>query len=142
MTSGAIDHGAFALQVFDVFQKIVVNSAHHLRHVARSLLRGLVILFPLVDDVTVSTVNPERAAVAKPHYVEHAPGGHPFEKLNVLKNRFSRFVLATRDLLSQFSKFRLLIEPLVRRSSLSSDCFQSLKTENLRPEQARRGLLD
>ena len=78
MTGCAIDHRAFAFQVFDVFQEVVIDGAHHLRHVASRLLSGLVILFPLVNYMTMSTVNSERAAVAKLHYVEQAARRYTF----------------------------------------------------------------
>src|SRR5688572_28333514 len=118
MTGRAIDHRACAFQVLDVFQEVVVDRAHHLGHIASRLLRGLIILFPLVNNMAMSTVNAERAAVAQPHYVEQATGRYTFEKLNVFENCFRRFILPTRDLLSQLSKFCLLIESLGRRSSL------------------------
>ena len=57
MTGRAIYYRGFALQVFDLFEVLIVNRSHHRGHVARNLFRRLVIFLKSVWNMTVCAGN-------------------------------------------------------------------------------------
>src|SRR5947209_7329954 len=60
MTGRAVDHGVVGGDGLDLLQ-VVVNAHGHAKHIARRLLRLLVVFLPLADDVAVVAANAERA---------------------------------------------------------------------------------
>src|SRR5262245_10229323 len=60
-----------------------VRVAHDLNHLASGLLRGLIVLFPLVLDVTMSAVNAKRR-LEREHDFHQAVRRDALEQLDVL----------------------------------------------------------
>ena len=60
-----------------------VRVAHQLNHLARGLLRRLVVLIELVLDVAKGAVDSKRG-FEREHYFHQSIGGNSFEQLNVL----------------------------------------------------------
>ena len=97
MARSTIDQRIAILKSIYISQLIGDDRVRHLRHIARNLLRWLVVLGPLADDVAVRATRAQRFAVTDLHNLQQISRRHTAQNLNVFKHRFRRLIFLAGD---------------------------------------------